>query len=285
MVHNNCRDNLFNNLQKEFIIQKYNIYGISGCSYIGNRKIQEDSLIIDVHPSKEEIYLIGIADGMGGLLNGAMASNISLKLLTLWFENLSIDNIYNDRIILEKIKKIVLLLDEIIRKQCVNGGTTLAFSIIRDDSSICINIGDSRIYCKTNNMFYQLSSDQSLGWDLLEKNIIPSKNAVMFYKHNNLITSRIGCEKKKIQIEEKIIDNDQYDALYIFSDGITDCITDEQLESVVFNSQCSAYSIVAESLENSLIQNYLNYEYYNNVVNGGKDNSTAIVYYKKRRKI
>lgn len=283
MKINICKENLFRNLQHTYASQRYVLHSMNGYSDIGNRKRQEDSLIIDTHPSNENICLMGIADGMGGLKNGALASNIALRLLTTWFENLPTATLNNDIILSKYINRFLISADELIRAICSEGGTTLAFSIIREESTIYVNVGDSRIYSKANSSLQQLSSDQSLCWNLWETGTITEKNAIYFHKKNNLITSRLGCIKRKLEIEKKIIDNSQFDSIYIFSDGITDCLTDEQLRTIVNFPNCCAKTIVTSALENTLTQNYLNNEDFYNEVKGGKDNATAVMYCKKRR--
>lgn len=283
MEINFCKKNLFNNRQQKYLFQKYTLSNLSAFSHIGNRALQEDSNIIDVHPLSEMICLMGVADGMGGLKNGAMASNISLRLLTDWFENLSLHKLYSDLELSQSVTDVLYLIDGILRENCCGGGTTLSFSIIREDSALCVNVGDSRIYCKHGTVLQQVSHDHSLSWRLWEKGIIPTKEAICFHKKNNLIISRLGCNKRLLEIEKITIDEHQYDNIYIFSDGVTDCLTDKQLEAIVSHPNCMPQDIVNYALQNTLTQNYLNNENYYNKINGGKDNATAVVYCKKRR--
>lgn len=284
MKINICKENLFKNLQHTYTSQKYVLSNMNGYSNIGNRKNQEDSLIIDTHPLNENICLMGIADGMGGLRNGALASNIALRLLTIWFENLTTTTLNNDIVLSKYINDFLISADELIRANCSEGGTTLAFSIIREESTFYVNVGDSRIYRKINSLFQQLSNDQSLCWELWKNGIITEKEAIKFHKKSNLITSRLGCTKRKLDIEKKVIDNSQFDSIYIFSDGITDCLTDEQLQTIVNLPKCCAKTIVTSALTATLTQNYLNNEDFYNKVNGGKDNTTAVMYCKRRTK-
>ena len=64
---------------KNIVYKEDNIIGFLE---IGNkRKIQEDSLIISHHKDNKKIELLAIADGMGGLVNGDIASNFAKQIL------------------------------------------------------------------------------------------------------------------------------------------------------------------------------------------------------------
>ena len=284
MMNNLCKENLMNNVQKGLRHQEYQLNNLFACSDIGLvRTNQEDSIIIDYHPLNKTIKLMAIADGMGGLNYGAKASNLTLKIITKWFENLPKYILNNNNILSYKTHEVILLIDDIIRNTCDGGGTTLALSIINDLNAFFLNIGDSRIYIKNQEEFYQLSKDHSITWKLLEKGIIKRKDDMLFHKKNNLITSRLGCEKRLLKIDDFFVDNDKYDEIYLFSDGITDCLNDEAIRYITdFDSANPAGKFIDYSLKNNIKQNFLNNKYYYNEVTGGKDNASSIVYIKRK---
>lgn len=277
-------DILFNNQFKQKNIS-YNLDNINATMNIGKlRQKQEDSLLIINHPLFDQIQLLCVADGMGGYINGCQSSNYALLQLSKWFIS---KEVFNNNLI-EEIDQLLILVDEMIRRNFAPGGTTLSFVIILNDSTIFTNIGDSRIYLKdiSNNLF-QLSSDHSITWELYKKHIIKDKDAIRFHKKNNLIVSRLGCNSKRLIIDHYILSNEKINNIFLFTDGITDCLSDTKIYDIINSNLTEDLSkkIVESAINNNSNRFDLNEnEYYNNIP-GGKDNLAAIVYEKKRGKL
>ncbi len=284
MEYNNCKENLFNDCQKLYLRQNYFLDNLSICSDIGKlRKTQEDSFIIDYHPLDKNIKFIALADGMGGLVNGALASNITLKNMSNWFSKAPLNILENNLLLNKEIREYIYFIDDEIREKCSAGGTTLILAILKPDNAFCLNIGDSRLYIEKNNKLNQISIDHSIVFNLFLEGKIKKKEEMMFHKQNNLILSRIGGTKRMLKMDDFIIKDEDYNKMFLFSDGVTDCLTDQQLEGIVNSTDdYLAIKIVEKALNNILMQNYLDEDYYNKVV-GGKDNTTAVVYTKRRK--
>ena len=189
---NRSKLDIIGNLQCNFKNVKYVDDDMVGVSDIGLvRKKQEDSILLLKHFLNEDFNLMAIADGMGGLANGARASNILLKSIIDWFESLSskyytdISEVYNNLI------SNLNFFDEIVRKNAPGGGTTLALSIKGLSETLCFNIGDSRIYLYYDGHFKQISIDHSLSWDLYSTGFI-KKDDVKIVEAINELQSQIG---------------------------------------------------------------------------------------------
>lgn len=272
-------------LNKQFSKKNLNYYlpNISASLDIGKqRNKQEDSVLILEHPFNNNIKILAVADGMGGLSDGAKASNVALLNLAKWFlYQLKLDNNLNN--LVYEMQVLMNVIDNIVRKNCNGGGTTLATALILKNNTIFINIGDSRIYIKNNNDFFQLSKDHSIVWDMYERGEIANKDDMRFHKYNNLITSRLGCESKKLRIDLKILDNSSYQDLFIFTDGVTDCLSDDAIIRIIESNTYLKMSQII--VKNAITTDSYNFtldsdEYYNKIC-GGKDNSSAVVFSKK----
>lgn len=272
-------------LNKQFSKKNLNYYlpNISASLDIGKqRNKQEDSVLILEHPFNNNIKILAVADGMGGLSDGAKASNVALLNLAKWFlYQLKLGNNLNNLVC--EMQVLMNVIDNIVRKNCNGGGTTLATALILKNNTIFINIGDSRIYIKNNNDFFQLSKDHSIVWDMYERGEIANKDDMRFHKHNNLITSRLGCESKKLRIDLKILDNSSYQDLFIFTDGVTDCLSDDAIIRIIESNTYLKMSQII--VKNAITTDSYNFtldsdEYYNKIY-GGKDNSSAVVFSKK----
>lgn len=281
---NYSREEIIKDIQKTYNRRTYTFENMAACTDKGlYRKTQEDAVLLLSHPLLSDFKLLAIADGMGGLNQGEKASNTTLFEIIKWFENTPITYyekelpLYNE--IINKINEI----DERIRRLYRNSGTTLSLAIISKYNSQLINIGDSRIYLSNDKSFFQISEDHSLTWNMYKNSEI-TKEMIRFHKQNNLITSKIGGEKRNLIIDNKIIHNDEYNKLILFSDGVTDCLSDETIEKIIIDDSIpldiKVELVINKSLYTNSINNYLDSENYYNLINGGKDNASIAIYKK-----
>lgn len=275
---NYCYEDVLNNRQKDYLSVKYELSNIFAAMDIGKyRKTQQDGVLVLQHPLNTNIKLIAIADGMGGLEDGSVASNFALLNISKWFlSEFKIDD--NLSQLRKKIYSLINKTDSYIREKC-NGGTTVSFVITLKYYTIFVNIGDSRIYIKNVDNFYQISVDHSITWDLFMDGKIKEKANIRFHKKNNLILSRLGGKNKLLKIDYKIINNRNYDNIFLFTDGITDCLSDEQIFSIIHNNSKNDVALdIIKSANNVLSYNksLLTDDYYDRII-GGKDNMSTIV--------
>ena len=83
----------------------------------------------------------------------------------------------------------------------------------------------------------------------------------------------------------EVLKNSDYDMLLLFSDGVTDCLSDDDIAVVCKNTDRKQVSkmIVEKALKHDSIQpeEYMDYINLNAYIPGGKDNTTAAVYVPK----
>lgn len=276
---------IINNKQNFLKRVKYIMNNMNACSDIGKaRKKQEDSVLILEHINNKNFKLLAVADGMGGLSFGGKASNLALLEIINWFENLPSSYYYNESKILIELQKKLSEIDLLIRNICIEGGTTLALAVVCEKNTLFSNIGDSRIYINNGSNFKQISTDHSSSFDLYLKGKINDKDNIRFHKRNNLINSRLGGTKKMLKIENIILYNTEYDSTILLTDGITDCLSDDILKSLVkeFENDTNLSEILVEHalLTNSKKDNLDPTEFYD-IIDGGKDNATAVILSKK----
>lgn len=283
-MKNNIKKDIINNIQQNYLRVNYCDYDIFSYMDIGKKRSkQEDSTLFMRHPFNKNFILLAIADGMGGLGCGNIASNITMHEIIKWFDKIPL-SYYNSEInLLNSLKDKIFEIDEIIRNKCYGGGTTLSIVLITKKNTFCTNIGDSRIYIENDKKIYQISNDHSISWSLYMNGVILNKDDIRFHKKNHLITSRIGGVKKMISIEENNLKNEEYSGIYLFSDGVTDCISDNMIDNIIKEStkeQC-AKNLVNYAINMNSYQNYLNMNDYYEIIEAGKDNASCTVYSKK----
>ncbi len=283
MKFNLCELDLIKNLQQKGKFKFYDSGFAQAVMDIGNiRKAQEDSLLISKHPVFDIEFLL-VADGMGGLERGEYASHLAALSAFKWFRTLEKHELYNTALLKNKFEYFAKVTDEIIRKECGTGGTTLVGAFVLPDSILIVNIGDSRAYIYSDELI-QVTKDHSITQNLLEEGVIEAKDDMRFHKKNNLILSRLGCEKKLLKIDYYELDVKNIEELFLFSDGITDCVSDDRLTEIIYRNRedSPCMDIVQEALSVDSTFLGLDKENYYDVITAGKDNA-SIVYKKIRR--
>ena len=136
---------------------------------IGIRKStnQDSALVIEAETDIGNVLLTVICDGMGGLAKGEVASSAVIQEFSQWFEKqlptiLSLND-PTDRIF-SSWEKISFACNEKIaqygKRQGVSMGTTLVAMLIANGKYYIINIGDSRAYSLSDQV-YLLTKDQT----------------------------------------------------------------------------------------------------------------------------
>ena len=202
------------------------------------RKENEDCFLVSEAPS------FGIlADGMGGRLFGEVASSMAVEILARHLKEDSppgLDRL--DRS--EQVAVMVNLLDEWFRdvNRAVHGmgvederyqdmGTTLVVLIPVGGQMILGNVGDSRCYRQTDGKLSQVSEDHSFVNSQLKSGMITEEEA-RESTQRNIITRAVGTAAQ-VKADIVAFPVATGDRLLLCSDGLTDMISDEQLEAIM----------------------------------------------------
>lgn len=269
---------------------------------MGNkRKNQEDSVLILYHPQNPKYKMLVVADGMGGSKNGQLASMETVRQMLEWFEHLPVEYMKeSNKEALCKVwaGKLTDISDDIVTKY-PGSSSTFVGAIVGESSTTIASAGDSRAYVLGNdNELYQMTVDDNVAyqdwyrkWAEVEKkegNITDSmritksdsKDDLRFHKNSHIVTNGLGLGRRP-QVKFSRVKNDRYKTLMLFSDGVTDCLSDKQIMAITKNTKSRD---VAAALVNEAIFKDSNKpelaEYANHVTHipAGKDNTTAAVY-------
>lgn len=298
---NNCREEILTGKQIQLSHQHYNVgQNLYATTDIGNRKSnQEDSVLILEHPQNKDFKIIAVSDGVGGAADGEKASNHIVKKLIHWFEDLN-PNIYTN--ITEIQKSLNNMLPTILEDlpSSKEASATLSAAIIGKTETLITNIGDSGVYTMKNGHLTKETTDDSLVQTYFNNGKIPHKELLRYRKDSNVITQAISKEKSPSP-NYKIINNETYDKIIAVSDGVSDCLSKQEMETILQrNKPQEAISQLVKGAitNNSTIQNTINTlpkknqrqvvrhikekpEYYQEKIYGGKDNTTAAAFIKK----
>jgi len=237
------------------------------------RKNNEDYIHTD---NSLGIYLL--ADGIGGHNAGEVASALAVEtvysVLRANIERTEIDGYFE---LMEHAMQTAHW--EIKSKALKNSsfakmGTTLVIAVLREKIAYISHAGDSRCYLFQNgpqhhttssrkrnrNKLRRLTDDHTVGYQQLASGVpidqIPKKSF-------HTLTQSIGCGNPPCP-DSKIVNFKQGDLILICSDGLTDMLTDDQIEGILASRDASL-----DTLAGNLIDSANS--------NGGKDNISVIL--------
>ena len=209
-------------------------------------KTQEAMFTID----KEETLskggcLLVVADGMGGMNAGEVASEIAINVVK---ESFSPDAISND--VFENTKtrtrfleNIVVRADMAIKKyaeqhhECEGMGSTLVMAWLYDGQVTVTWCGDSRAYLYRPNVgLKQISKDHSYVQELVDEGKITMDEA-FDHPYNNIITRSLGDNAHKAKPDSITIPVFRGDIIMVNSDGLSGVLRDSEMESIISNNR------------------------------------------------
>lgn len=177
-----------------------------------------------------------VCDGMGGARGGRMASSLAAAV----FERVVEAGVGR----LEKGQRVRALLAGAIEQanrvvhekgsetpELAGMGTTAVGVMVRGGVAEYTHVGDSRLYLYRNNHLYQLTKDHSMVQEMVDNGRITEEQA-QNHPRKNLITRALGVEAEvEADFGEKEVT--PHDILLLCSDGLTNCVTPEQIELIL----------------------------------------------------
>lgn len=271
---------------------------------IGNRRReQQDAVSILYHPSSKAYKMLVVADGMGGSEHGDRASQEIVRQMTIWFESLDPEYLKEDKEkeLADMWDNKLMEINQDIIETYPDSGSTFVGAIVGEKSTIVASVGDSRAYVvASDNELYQVTSDDNVnfqkwkerwtGDEYIKKYEIANpeevkayeKECLRFHQNSNQITSAMGVTgMPRPVVHFKRFLNTAYKTLMLFSDGVTDCLSDKQLMTITKETSPEdlAKAIVNEALTNeSVSPGNLGGDFLKRIP-AGKDNTTAAVYH------
>jgi serine/threonine protein phosphatase PrpC len=179
-----------------------------------------------------------IADGMGGHLNGEVASDLAVQntnagLMRTVFDPLRLgQKNMPDADISEALEKAVMTAHEAVLKQVSGGGTTLTVALVLNQTLYVAHVGDSRLYLASPHLgFAPLTKDHSVVQRLTELGQITEKEA-QDHPSRNVLFRAIGQQEGfKIDITQHALQ--ECTQLLLCSDGLWGLVKERKLASAL----------------------------------------------------
>lgn len=207
-------------------------WAVGGCQHIGSRKEQQDSYghVSGVYRDRPTLLAV-LADGMGGMNDGAAFSRLAVQTHTDFFQ-VALDKY--------RIPYNVLLGLAIASNQSAAkiydpdkpGGTTLISAMFLREYLYFLSVGDSRICLVRDRKMMQLNREHLFGTILDERawmGFIPQEDVVDNLLRDRL-SSSIGEPKlRRVDLIEHPIALLPGDRILLMSDGVYRALSDDEI--------------------------------------------------------
>ena len=235
------------------------------------RTHNEDSVFVD-----GEAGLAVLADGMGGYSAGEVASGIAVNVVSNGLmPELKSGRELSKVDVQSGLTHAAMLLSQQIaaankgiyeaaqaRPECAGMGTTIVAAVFFGNRVSIGHIGDSRCYRLRGEKFEQLTHDHSLLQEQIDSGQL-TKEQAKYSLNKNLVTRALGIEAiVPADISEYRLELD--DIYLLCSDGLTDMVEPEVVQSIVAGKRTALPEAAAELVE---LANQ----------NGGRDNISVIL--------
>jgi len=199
---------------------------------VGGKSINEDKVLAK---SLNDLYLLAVADGLGGHAAGEVASNTAqIEVEESLKVNLVTSDIRNavKEAIAKANKEIYLLSRE--NPEYTGMGTTLVMALVQQGKALIANVGDSRAYYLSGSQIRQITRDHSVVQTLIEQGLITIEEA-LYHPQRSKLTRALGIEPE-VKVDIYDIELLPGDILLLCSDGLTDSVKDAEIREVIGSS-------------------------------------------------
>jgi len=188
-------------------------------------------------------YGMLVADGMGGMAAGEVASRIALcKLVELvvntpdWIMKLTQPD--DISVVMRRMVQRFRQVDDALREQAESDssllgmGTTLTVAVSLGRDLLIGHIGDSRAYLMRNKKLHQVTNDHTLAQALVDAGIAdPDDIATRAMRH--VLTAALGSTAGRVDPQVQRLHLAPNDQVLLCTDGLSEMVNKETITSVL----------------------------------------------------
>jgi protein phosphatase len=195
-----------------------------GCARTNN----EDSVGYDV---RHGVFVL--CDGMGGQAAGELASRTTVESLLKYFGE------YGHKPA-DSLADAIQLANQAIRDKAARHasfdgmGSTIVCALVTNGSCSVGHVGDSRAYLIRGGAMQQLTQDHSLVMEQVRQGLI-SRERAAYSRQRNVLLRALGPEET-VAPDLQRVTVVPGDTLLLSSDGLTGCLSGEQILAIVASS-------------------------------------------------
>lgn len=185
----------------------------------------------DAHLVVKDIPLLVVADGMGGMSAGDVASGMIVEQLSRVTPTESVVDM--EPAVTQALQRAH---DEILAysrdKLAGNrAGSTVVLLALGEPAGFCHWVGDSRLYRVRNNVLTQLTSDHSQVNEMLKQGMLTSDEARMS-SLKNILTHAVGVHEELFMERVEVV-AEAGDTYLLCSDGLYNEMSDTELQEIL----------------------------------------------------
>ena len=195
--------------------------------------------------------MVAVADGMGGVSGGALASKLALQTLA---------EVYcsgpDGQAIPARLREAIRQANHRVFEEAENRpeyygmGTTVSALALHGNNAYVAHVGDSRVYLsRKGEPLYQITQDHSLVAEQLRNGIISEEEA-RNHSMKNLITRAVGT-KEDVKVDLYTFPVKERDTILICSDGLCGVVEEAVIHEsmAVENLQGASRMLVGKALQ------------------------------------
>jgi protein phosphatase len=217
----------------------------------------------------DEAYAIAVADGMGGVGFGSLASEIAIRTAwdvagqaTSWV--MKLENLDSAELT-ERIEGFVYMLQQAfvneyrINPQFSNSGTTYTCAYFVSAFAIVAQIGDSPCFMWRDGTMRRISVDHTIEQEFISAGVAPE----IAGKFSHMLTRCLGYESQNARPDSHFMRLKPGDQMLVCTDGLTDMVPESSIAAALDdspNAQAACDALIKLALDA-----------------GGKDNVTAVL--------
>jgi len=230
----------------------------SKASDVGRRREENQDSLCILEVGNDKLFIV--ADGMGGVRGGAIASQLAVKVFTDILEKY---NYLSEKELVEAATKANLAIFNcgVCQSEYAGMGTTVVGLCFHCSRLLVLNVGDSRAYRLRGDELTQLTEDHTLVAELVKAGTLQA-DKVENHPVSHMLTRSLG-PAPSVDVDCYAADSlpKEGDRYIICSDGLYNMVKSEQFISIMKNS-------MIENLASDMIEAANQ--------NGGLDNVTCI---------
>ncbi len=220
----------------------------------------------------EDAYAMVVADGMGGMNAGDVASMLAISTgVKLADKSVKWGFKINEKEARDLLSRMSAYFREIDRRitrkseserRLFGMGTTLTLAYSVGIHLFIIHVGDSRAYLFRKGQLQQLTHDHTVAQALADAGQITQQD-VRQHKRRNTLTNYLGGHGGKVKADVRWLQLEDGDRVLLCSDGLSDMVEDTAIAGCLLQNPDA--DVAAVALTRMALRN------------GGKDNITVVV--------
>lgn len=194
---------------------------------------QDRYLVLEKRESSGDTVLCVVADGMGGMGDGSLASELIVRRLQIWWQEELPELLAQQAVhgyVSQSLDVLIQESNREIRYQAsllgISTGTTLSLLFACRGQAIVKHVGDSRVYLERNGEWLQITKDHTWAQQQLDQGLDPRADANYERKKEALVNALGACESCSVDtLALQMSNSDRY---LLCSDGFYRYIDPQQ---------------------------------------------------------